>query len=90
MKEQRAPRISLNGRPVRVVCGQMVDFLDFDFSLPPAPKLKRPKCTCGAQAVGYKPYMVGHSDYCDVHHDKTPIGINDPYYEKDDGSTKTR
>lgn len=54
---------------------------DFDF-LPPPPLKPRPKCTCGAWAVGYKPYMVGHSDYCDVHHDKTPVTIDNPFYER--------
>lgn len=80
--------LRLNGRPVRVVCGQMIDFLDLDFTLPPLPKPKpRPKCTCGAAACGYKPYMVGHANHCDVHHDKTPVMADNPYYERENGST---
>lgn len=75
-------RIRFNGKPVRAICGQMIDFLDFDFSLPP-PKLKQPKCTCGSHALGLKPYMVGHADYCDVHHDKTPVAVENPFYDKE-------
>lgn len=71
-------RIRFNGRPARVVCGQMIDFLELE--LPPAKLKQRPKCTCGAHALGYQPYMAGHSDYCDVHEDKTPIGVDNPHY----------
>ncbi len=86
-REQLRRSLKLNGRPVRVVGGQMIDFLDIDFAFP---KKSRPKCICGAEALGYKPYMVGHASHCDVHHDKTPVGIDNPYYEKENGSTKTR
>ena len=72
--------LKFNGRPVRVVCGQMVDFLDIDFSL--MPLKKRPKCVCGAQAVGVRPYAPGHSDYCDVNENKTPVMVDNPLYEK--------
>ncbi len=88
---QEVRKLKFNGRPVRVVCGQMIDFLDIDFEIPPPPKKKsRPRCTCGAETCGYKPYMVGHADHCDVHHDKTPVMADNPYYEKENGSTKTR
>ena len=64
----RKPKLRLNGQPVRVVNGQMVDFLDFDFS---PPKLD-PSCTCGAKAIGCLPYATGHTEYCDVHESKLP------------------
>lgn len=87
----RRPKLRLNGQPVRVVNGQMIDFLDFDFSLPPPLELKpRPVCTCGAKAIGCQPYMAGHANYCDVHEDKTPVSLDNPLYEKDNGSTETR
>lgn len=89
MTQERLVRsLRFNGSPVRVVGGQMIDFLDFDFGF--APKKPRPKCTCGGAKLGYKPYMVGHADHCDVHHDKTPISFDNPYYERENGSTKTR
>lgn len=60
-------KFRLNGQPVRVVNGQMVDFLDYDFNLPSKTEVT---CTCGAQAVGCLPYAPGHADYCDVHETK--------------------
>lgn len=81
-REQLRRSLRFNGVPVRLVCGQMIDFLDIDFTLPPAPKRKpRPKCTCGGASLGYKPYMLGHADHCDVSPDKTPIMANNPYFE---------
>jgi hypothetical protein len=73
--------LKFNGHPVRVVCGQVIDFLDIDFTI--SKKKKRPKCVCGAQALGYKPYMHGHAEYCDVHMNKTPVMVDNPYYEKE-------
>lgn len=74
--------LKFNGSPVKVVSGQMIDFLDFDFDLSMIKRKPRPKCTCGGATLGYKPYMVGHAIHCDVHHDKTPIMVDNPYYEK--------
>jgi len=65
----RKPKLRLNGQPVRVVNGQMVDFLDFDFNLPS--KTEEVTCTCGAQAIGCLPYAAGHTEYCDVHESKS-------------------
>lgn len=87
-RERTLRSLRLNGRPVRVVGNQMIEeFFDFDVGEPPKPKKARPKCVCGAQAAGYKPYMAGHSKWCDVHEDKTPVGVDNPLYEKDNGST---
>lgn len=37
------------------------------------PARVKPHCECGAQACGIEPYMQGHSNYCPVHHDNTPV-----------------
>lgn len=88
-QQPRRPKLRLNGTPVRVVNGQMIDFWDLDFGSPPELK-KRPVCTCGAKVIGCQAYMAGHSDFCDVHEDKMPVSSDNPLYEKDNGSTETR
>lgn len=76
-------KLKLNGREVNVMANQMI--FDWDFSglnmgeekeecieaTPPAWR-KRPECVCGAKHTNIQPYMRGHSDWCEVHEDKTP------------------
>ena len=89
---QETRKLRINGRPVPTVCNQMVfsfDFSDLDLGVPlPTPpqfpkKMKRPKCECGAKKCGYKDYMRGHADWCEVHMDKTPVTTENPFYEKE-------
>lgn len=83
MNQELARKLKYNGRPVKVVCNQVIDFDELDFGvLVPEPRItapmyvcparQKPKCECGAEAIGVKKYMSGHSDYCPVHEDKTP------------------
>jgi len=80
-RESLRRQLRINGRPVQTMCNQMlIDLTDFDFGVPlptppqyPKKKRELQKCVCGAEAIGVKKFMAGHSDWCEVHEDKTPI-----------------
>lgn len=71
----RNQQLKINGREVPTVSNQMIfDLTDFDLGVPvEEPKKKLQECECGAWATGIEDFMHGHSDYCPVHEDKTPL-----------------
>lgn len=72
-----ARKLKINGRYIPIVSSQMIfDFSDLDMYVTPPelPKKKDwQKCECGAWAVGVEKFMPGHSEYCPVNENKTPI-----------------
>lgn len=79
-------KLRLNGREMNVISNQIV--FDFDFDLlgnlspqaepttaaePGFMPRQKPTCSCGAKHNKIEPYMMGHSTWCDVHEDKTPV-----------------
>ena len=73
-------KLRLNGHEVSTIGSQLI----WDFELPDgdsdardtlSEEEVRPRalCDCGAQHVGIQPYVHGHSEWCQVHEDKTPV-----------------
>lgn len=72
-------RLSLNGKLVPMVSNQWDLDLDWPETTQPiipdyVPEvLEQPKCECGAEICGIKPYMKGHSDWCPISENRTPL-----------------